>query len=111
MNLATQFQWAADEIRKRAEAHPFDGDWPPDHYWVRAPGPNGRGGLLLPFTASPAGRERLVLKTEGFSPPKNRTIRRWCTAFWGDFRDVEWETEGSQVTVTREVSHTGAETG
>ena len=97
MKALHQFQEAADKIRERARARPFDGESPPKEYWVRATGPNGRGGVVLAFTVSSDGEERLFIATQGFSPPKNRTIRRWCAAFWGDWREAEWEIEDTMV--------------
>ena len=97
MGSDTRIREVAGRLRTVAEAHPFEGDWPPEGYWVHFPGPNGRGGVHLAFTLNSAGAERLLLKTEGLSPPKNRTIRRWCAAFWGDFRAAEWQTEGNTV--------------
>jgi len=111
MNVPPQIQAAADEIRKKAEARPFDGDGPPDRGWVRVLGPNGRGGVQLAFTVSSAGAEQLILKTEGFSPPKNKTIRRWCAAFWGDFREAEWEIEGTTVQCWLKAGSRGAAGG
>jgi hypothetical protein len=91
------FQRVANQMREMFGGRPFDGDLPPDDYWVTVRGSNAHAGVQMAFTVASDGAERLFIRTQGYSPPKKRTIRRWCAGFWGDDREAEWEIDDTTM--------------
>ncbi|HUW14489.1 MAG TPA: hypothetical protein VM537_32510 [Anaerolineae bacterium] len=62
-------------------------------------GERGQLGIRIAFVVELGGQEGLVLSSRASTrPPQQRTVHRWCAAFWGDWRGVECVTVGSSVT-------------